>query len=253
MLFLRIFQHLLPTGEAWRTTVDKALRRFFAGLAPAGEDAREFIDLVHLDLFPDTTRQLAEWERQFGLAPAANALEVSRRAALAAEWQATGGQSPGYIQGVLRTAGFDVYVHEWWVPPSGAPWFTRDPRDYTETPLFGTIQCGEDDAICGEAGAICNRDLANEPGYFDNLDLSNRAPAAIPSDPDFWPYFFYVGAETFPEVALIDVGRRGEFERLIQKIKPAQQWVVTLISYTGALITEDGDTLITEDGDTLAS
>ena len=33
MLFFRIFQHLLPTGKAWRVVVDKALRRFFIGLA----------------------------------------------------------------------------------------------------------------------------------------------------------------------------------------------------------------------------
>jgi uncharacterized protein YmfQ (DUF2313 family) len=253
MLFLRIFQHLLPTGEAWRTTVDKALRRLFVGLSSSGDDARQFVDLVYLDLFPGYTRELVAWESQFGLSPTADATELARRQALAAEWSATGGQSPGYIQGVLQTAGFPVYVHEWWEPPNVAPRTARDPRDHTEVPLFGTYQCGMTIARCGVPRVRCNRFLANEPGYFDNLDLTRRAPPPIPADTAKHRYFLYIGSETFPDRVQLPSERRAEFERLIQKIKPAQQWVVTLIDFLDTLLTEDGDNLTTEDGDPIAA
>ncbi len=67
MSFFRIFQHLLPSGQAWRVAIDKTLRRFFLGLSQQPELTKAYIDDVYLDLFPETTRQLNEWERQFGL------------------------------------------------------------------------------------------------------------------------------------------------------------------------------------------
>src|SRR5690349_24823396 len=102
MLFFRVFQHLLPRSEAWKVTIQKTLRRFFEGLAEGTPASfRTFVDQVYEDVFPETTRELAAWEKQFGLEP--NASEAARRLALAAEWAATGGQSPAYIEGVLQT------------------------------------------------------------------------------------------------------------------------------------------------------
>lgn len=229
--FLRIFQHLLPTGKAWRLTPGKQLRQFFEGLAEPLADAREFIDANYLDLFPTTTRLLAQWEQQFGLTPSADASEDDRRLALASAWQAQGGQSPSYLQTSLRAAGFDVYVHEWWEPPNEAPRVVRNPRDYTDDPTFGDTQCGDTDALCGEPGAQCNRFLANEPGYLVNSDLTRVAPPLIPNDAAGWPFFAYVGGETFGDVADVAAERRQEFETLVLKLFPAHIWIVTLVEY----------------------
>src|SRR5689334_18526975 len=180
------------------------------------------------------------------------------RLALAAEWAATGGQSPSYIQGVLQAAGFDVYVHEWW--SSGPPYVARDPRDYTEQPLIGSFQCTGDglpsQPQCSAFASQpqCNGWLANEISYLVNNDLTRRAPPAIPDDPDFWPYFFYIGAESFPEIAVVDSNRRAEFERLVLKLRPTHLWVVLRITYTdpdeeSLLLTEDGEFITTEDED----
>jgi hypothetical protein len=241
-LFLRIYQHLLPTGQAWRTTVDKTLRRFFAGLSDAPQDVVNFADAVYLDAFPATTRELAEWEAEFGLE--ANPVEATRRLNLAAEWAATGGQSPGYIQGVLQTAGFDVYIHEWW--SSGPPYVARDPNAYTEIPLIGEYQCASDgdwdqpqctgfdsNGTPLDGQPQCNAFLANDPGYLVNKDLSPRPPPPIPDGEEFWPFFMYVGGATFPNHATVDVSRRAEFERLILKLRPTHLWIVTgLVDYT---------------------
>jgi len=232
MLFFRIFQHLLPTGAAWRTTIQKTLRKFFEGLAGAPEDARDFVDTVYAEIAPATTTELATWQKQFGIEPAGD--EATQRLALAAEWAATGGQDPTYIQNVLQAAGFPVFVHDWWVPPDVAPRTARNPLDYTDQPLIGTVQCGEPWAQCGENAAQCNRFLVNDPHYLVNKDLTNQAPPPIPNDPDRWPYFMYIGGEVFGDFVTIDASRRSELERLILKIRPTHLWVVTLINYAAS-------------------
>lgn len=279
-LFFRVFQHLLPTGQAWRTTTEKTLRSFFEGLAGFVEHddgPREFLDAVYEDAFPPTARNesessaLREWERQFGIEP--NPTEAIRRLNLAAEWAAGGGQSPGYIQGVLQTAGFDVFVHEWWDPSegdvpqmqcgddaaecgeveaecalTGLTRYLRDPRLYTDQPLIGEMQCStETSSNCGEANAYCGDFLVNETGYIVNETLTHRAPPRIPDDVSTFPFFIYFAAETFPNLASIPLDRRSEFERLILKLRPLQNWVVILAEYFDAfLITEAEEPIMTE-------
>lgn len=227
------FQHLLPRALAWRTTIAKNLRRYFEGLAAFTADVRLFIDLVYLDLFPPSTRELESWEFQFALS--GTGLETTRRLNLAAAWRAQGGQSPDYIQSVLHAAGFtEVFIHEWWL--SGPPFVPRDPRDYTEQPLIGAYQCEAStpwecfDPDPGEPLAPhCDETLANEPGYIVNLDLTRRAPPPVPDDPAFWPYFLYFSGEVFPELAEVDATRIDELKELLLKICPMQQWIVLLL------------------------
>ena len=246
-LFLRIFAHLLPTGAAWRLGFQKMLQKFFAGLANFFEltllsdgfsGPKDFADAVYGDLFPATTRELAEWEREFGLV--ADPSDSVRRLNLAAAWAASGGQSPAYIQGVLQTAGFPVYIHEFW-GASGPPYIPLDPRIYTLAPLVGTFQCsphsfGVHQPQCSPVGMggapTCDGFLANDPGYLVNQDLTRRPPPPVPSNPATWAYFLYFSAATFGTPASVPASRRAELERLVLKLKPAQQWVVMLINYT---------------------
>lgn len=262
MLFFRQLQHLLPRGAAWSTTIDKTLRRFFLGLSEQPQATKDFVDQVYLDLFPETTRELNEWERQFGLTlsdptlPDSDPAIIAARLALAAEWRATGGQSPSYIQGVLRTAGYDVYVHDWW--SSGPPYVARDPRDYTEQPQVGSFQCtGQEFRYASQPQCSnlssqpqCNDWLANEVYYLVNKDLTRRAPPPVPSDPNTFPYWFYIGGETFGDHATVDITRRAEFERLVLKLRPLHLWVGVLVDFeaVGFFELEDGSDFFTTEG-----
>lgn len=234
MLFFRILRHLLPTGRAWRLVVDRVLRRFFEGLGlGVPTAARAALDDVYDDLRPSTTRQITEWHDQFAIKSAATT--EAQRQQLSAAWRARGGQSPSYIQATLQAAGFDVFVHEWWEPGSD-PRVVRDPRDYTESPLSGTVQCGDDpEGICGNFDAQCDDFAANETNYLVNLDLTPSAPPPIPSDPDKWKHFLYIGGETFGSLAEIDPARLEEFKEKVLQICPSHAWVVLLIS-TGAIV-----------------
>lgn len=252
--FLRQLRHLLPDALAWRTkgadwvigddvvigddiviggaTSDSAtLWRFLRGLCVAPEAAVAYVDDVFEDALPSTTRQLADWEAQFGLPPAAN--EDARRLQLAAAWSATGGQSPHYLQSVVQAAGFPLYVHEWW--SSGPPYVARDPRNYTDQPLIGDSQCSAltSQPQCSALASQpqCSAFLANEPGYLVNRDLTRRAPPPVPADPSKWRHFMYLGAATFPNRVSVPSARRAELERLVLKLRPSQLWVVMLVDY----------------------
>jgi hypothetical protein len=219
---------------AWRITTQKTLRHFFEGLSGLPGDVRAFVDLVYLDLFPETTRELAAWSTEFALS--GEGTEATRRLRLTAAWRAQGGQSPDYLQSVIHAAGFTgVYVHEWW-EVGGPPFVSRDPRLHTTPPLFGFYQCEATtpwECFDSQPGDLlaphCDDTLLNDPGYLVNLDLTRRPPPPVPDDPAFWPYFLYFSGETFPETASVDFTRIEEFKELILRISPSQQWLVTLI------------------------
>lgn len=285
MSLLDTIKHLLPRGRAWRLTIDKTLRKFFVGLSGLPEDVKEYADLVYFDLYPQTTRDLNAWEDQWGL-PETGLSEQERRDRLDATWAQIGGQDPRYIQDTVQDAGFDdVYIHEWWVPAS-SPVEARNPLNW----LIGiACECDEDIAECGEAGAACGErtpvgenpswlvnkleiaeydwsvrcnetrcecgevDILSQCGEYDGFKIE-RKTYAIPEDPDTWPYFLYFGDSTFGDSVQIDENRRDEFENLLLRICPTQQWIGLFVDFT-PLIVEDasGDVLLEDaSGDSLA-
>jgi hypothetical protein len=237
--FLNIFKHLLPRARAWQITIDKQLRQFFTGLTePLGDDSKEYVDDVYEDLDPQKTRELATWESQFGLS-AGGLTEQERRDRLEATWAATGGQSPKYLQDTIQAAGFtNVYIHEWF-DPVGLPApdvklcvTPRDPNSLVGLKLMANRQiivkpnwltgAGEALMEAGESIALA--------GNYNDL-VFEEVEYGIPTDPDMWAYILYFGGQTYGTQANIAAARQVEFETLIMKLKPAQQWAGLLINY----------------------
>jgi hypothetical protein len=71
---------------AQRARTDKTLLKFFAALATPLDETRLYLDLILLDFFPETTRELEAWEYQFGLP--AEGSENNGRLAVDASWKA---------------------------------------------------------------------------------------------------------------------------------------------------------------------
>lgn len=273
MDFLRIFQHLLPDGRAWRTTINKRLRQFFQGLTVLIEDVKAAADQNFEDVFPQTTSELDTWESQFGLPPLTG--EQARRDRLAATWRELfGGQDPRYIQDTLRAAGFDVYIHQWWEPVPGRPNggsvdgnatpVARNPLLYLDDGAFGTpftmfdggVEAQDGDAAAQDGGTatpvgypLVNKVLESSTGLIGDGSASVQDGGVLAQDggtvvsygdkqyiipkgdPDVYPYFLYIGGETFPETAQVPESRRNEFESLCLKICPTQQWLGILVTY----------------------
>jgi hypothetical protein len=272
--WISIFKHLLPRARAWKITIDKQLRKFFDGLTVLGSDSKEFIDDVYLDIEPQSTRELAEWEKQFAL-PTTGLTEQERRDRVDGTWKALGGQDPRYIQDTLQAAGFDVYVHEWWVPIAGRPNggsvngdvtpVARNPFDYLDDGTGGTslmmldgaADAQDGDTAVGQDGATATpvgyplvnkiveiaavtmgdgaatmQDGDSQAQDGGTLWTFPRKQYTMPADPDTYPYYLYIGGETFPEQAHVPVSRMDEFEDLCLKICPAEQWLGILVNYS---------------------
>lgn len=246
---LNLFKHLLPRARAWQITIEKQLRQFIAGMADGGQDAKEFLELVWLDLFPATTRQLSTWEAQFGLPTNTDLSDTDRRNRLSAAWAAQGGQDPQYIQDTLQEAGFDVYVHEWWVPGTSPP-VVRNPGIVFGGQEFGCgdpiMECGETDAECGnsyEALGQTGYALVNKL-YTVSGDALERVEYTIPTVKNDWRYCIYLCGENFGDFASIPASRQGEFEDLALKICPAHLWIIVGVTFQTFLA--DGDDILTE-------
>lgn len=107
----------------------------------------------------------------------------------------------------------------------------RNPLDYTTLPETGDCQCNGSNAECGNATAVCSAILQNNPGYIVNDSLNGDAPPPIQYNLDQFHYFIYWGAQTFPNHAEVPESRRAEFERLLLKLNPTRDWIVTLVDY----------------------
>jgi len=262
MDYLKLYKLLLPKARAWRITVEKNLRKFFEGLTDLPADVREFVDLVYLDVFPQTTRELEKWEDQFNLPDTPGLTIQERRDRLEAAWAAQGGQDPRYIQDTLQAAGFPVYVHEWWEPasswPNGPP-VARNPNIYLDTGATKFVMADGDensqdgDELAQDGGVadasgylLVNRyDIRGrlgdgsremQTGGFNAQDgaissVVKNINYVVPSDPAKWPFFLYIGGQTFPDTVTLPASRRTEFELLVLKICPSQLWKGILVEY----------------------
>jgi hypothetical protein len=59
-----------------------------------------------------------------------------------------------------------------------------------------------------------------------------RKQYVMPADPTKYPYFLYIGGETFPEQATVPLSRKDEFEDLCLKICPLEQWLGILVNFS---------------------
>jgi hypothetical protein len=229
-VFFRQFQHLLPRAKAWTLTPEKTLRAYFEGLGNGlSQPLKTFVDGVWEQVFPATTDELDEWEQELGCYGSGS--DAQRRLSLAAEWQATGGQSPRYLEDIVQAAGFEVWYHGWW---SGAA--VRDPTSYTDSAQIGTEQCwGTQDSTqdqCADSDSDspprCDAFLVNDVKYMVNLHLNMEAPPPLPTDTDRYRYFIYWCGETFGDDAVVPNERLLELRRLLLRICPAHLWIILL-------------------------
>jgi len=250
------FNGLLPSGSAFKLTFNSQIRKLFKVLGLPADQVENESTNIFFDADPQNTRCLDEWDEQFAIF-GPTATEQDRRDRVDAAWKETGGQSPGYIQGLLQSAGFDVYVHE------AAEYFgagdrvvggsgksctptacklgdigivgagnivgggyerlrvIKDPRPF----VGGAVHIVGDTSIVGSGNIV-----GATQGILLINDLVETPPAAL-DDPDTWPYVWYIGAETFGDFANVSNERQDEFIRLIQKVRPRHTWIVLFINF----------------------
>ena len=252
---INLWKIALPQSRAFSLIITKTMRLFYQGLSYP-QYYRDLFDTTYKQLDPQATDNLVRWEEQFYL-PSSGLTEQQRRDRLEATWKMTGGQSPGYLQSILRGYGFDVYVHDWWMPDEqildltmggddafmggenarmGAqiveypvPWNPNlvlvSPYyplvNRTSVTQYAPLSMGGDDAFMNGEDSFMGSLRKTESGDF----------YPIPADPVRWRGFVYVAGETMPNQATVPLERKAEFEELILSIFPADKWVGVIVEY----------------------
>lgn len=229
--YTRLFQHLLPRSIAWRIVIDKKLKQFFDGLSIIQEGIIDHLDYIFDQSNPEKTDNIVPWLEQFNLKNRGSL--ANRRKNLAAAWITRAYQSPKVLQDTLQAAGFDLYVHEWWELPVVSSPVVRNPFLY--------INDGHINYICSarRVSMVCGNEEAVSGAYLDAPDgllLVNKTDSGVtynlPNTDANWPYFIYIGGETFGDFVNISNSRKNELETLLLKIRPAEQWIGLFVTYT---------------------
>ena len=270
-------RHLLPRTPLWSVAEDKNLRTLMQLIGNALDPIRTYFDKIFFDMFPETTRQLNAWDAVQGVHNYSIS-EEDRRSRFAGWLRSMGGQSPQYIQDVLQASGFNLYVYDSFY--SNVPdWY--NPRSVLWGEELGCgdnlLECGQDEAecgnyagsngyalvnklyvagvnysvLCGEDEAACGQDEA-ECGNFIDFYF-DRITYPLPDEPEYFPYFLYIGAATFGEMAYVMEERREELEDLLLRICPQHLWIGMLVGYEAGNIFEDesGDFLFEDESGSL--
>lgn len=260
--YLSIVRSLLPSGKAFASYGEKINRKFYKSLFSWLPDSLDAERSAIQNFYPQTTQDLDKFEDQFGLI-SGDKTEQERRDQLAAAWRGVvGGQDKIYLNGVLKQAGFDLYVHEPYDPtdPNYPPSF-RNPFEYIN---LGDdfLSCGQDEAYCGNPNMMCGGQIekygyllvnninqiikkynfvcGGNESYCGNPEMNSGSYASflnikvkyeINPDPATFPFYIYICGKNFPDVVEVPKDRRDTLETLLFKHMPAQKWLGVLVKY----------------------
>lgn len=230
MKFFETLTSLLPRGKAFSVVQDTTLRKLISGLSVLPDDIRTDLEKIYMDLYPDTTRALREWESQFGVLFAAEQYGGSRVGILKALWQANGGgQTAQYLQGLLRQINTQISVVE------NNP--VKNPRDANS--VFACM-CGQQSSVAGNRKLSCGYKAGDSAFIPSVIRNDSEGVYDIPVESTFWENYFFIcknvvknslGEIIYCQKLIMDSKWKPYVEYLILKIKPVQTGAIIFIEW----------------------
>ena len=220
---------LFPRSRAFNFTTDSNKRKLIKAIAVLPEDIRREMEQVYFDMFPETSRCVADWEKVFAVVFSSKELEKQRNV-LTALWRINkGGQSAVFLESVLQNIDKDILVVEN-VPVS-------NPRQ--KNVVFVSV-CKNKIMCCGNKKAVCGYRIGD--GGFDPTVLRNDVSEvySIKNDKKYWGFCFFVckrvarnskGEILYIEKLKLKKDFRKFVEYFILKIKPVHTVAVVFIEW----------------------
>ncbi len=232
---------LLPSGQAWATSVERRLTQFLRGLTDDLTGSIDRADLVYLDTLPGSTRQLAELEAQYGLEAVDGMTAADRQRRIGGAMAGGGDHGPDSVAGELVSAGFAVTAHPWWTETAWGEPRALDPRDYFTAVYGGRAIDGHllgavvlESKKYGEPGAGHSAMAADNPeavaGHYGGYDISTIV-SSYEGPAELHPFYVYLGGATFPDLIDIPAARRLEFESDVRAVVPQHLMIVLRVRY----------------------
>jgi hypothetical protein len=217
-------KQLYPTGRAWWMKKSSIFELFHLGLSYSESRATSFIRELLDKIIPDNENfdenDATRWESALGLFISSNTPLEDRKDGIIRKMQYPGSvparQHYKFVEGQLRLAGFEVYVHEnrFGDPPQVAL--------SLQTSNYGLINYGQSNygvEALSDAEKIANYiDAERDEDFNFGDDINARAT-------------FFIGGENYPDRSYVLRSRKDEFRELILKLKPAQTAGLLLIDY----------------------
>jgi uncharacterized protein YmfQ (DUF2313 family) len=219
---IALAKQLYPTGRAWRLNSGGVFYRLHEGLAVSEDqfysDAVSILDSAIPDNANFSADDATDWERRLGLITNTAISLEERKQAIIRKMNFPGTvparQAATWLEGQLRLAGFDVYVHEnleGEAPEDVAIY----PADLIEEFEHGEFDHGEIDHGGGYVNLVANK-IDNDFGFELGSDFTAT---------------FFIGGETKGLFANVEASRELEFRQLILRTKPVQTVAVLFINY----------------------
>ncbi len=237
-IILKLTRQLLPTGRAFKVPKGGIFEKTLIALSKSEARAFDFATSTLNRVLPDndnfTEDDATLWEKRLNIPVQPKGLNLTERKAKILRKYAFPGtaiyrQNYRYIQDQLQKAGFNVYVHENRFPVPGG----YEPIDVTDN---AALQHSEDveHGYGTEMGAVFLDLLANSADPNEAYSLGEN--------PENLKGTFFIGGETYPDRAQIDVDEIRNFRKLVLQLKPAATVAVLLLDYVqaGNLVSVDG-------------
>lgn len=250
---LRLTKQLYPTGRAWWMRINGVFEQLHDALARSESRAYESMiniqDAVIADNIGFDETAATEWERNLGMRPSTEDLEVRKQAILRKQAYPNGcyaRQHYRFIEKQLQDAGFSCFIHEnrFW---DGSKYITVDPLTFASMDMeFGVLEFGNNWEFGGTIPGINYTELIGN--YIDetkDADILTNIPNNEFGQAEFgvWEFgynysyedglkatFFVMGAG-FPSMCDIPLSRKKEFRELLLRIKPAQMVGYLYVNY----------------------
>ena len=257
--FFGTFRALLPKCRLFDLTHPTNMRKFFEALGLLGDDVKREISDVYLDYFPETTWDLAKWEKTFKINFSTNLFsESDRRTALKILWRLRyGNVTAEFLQETLRLITPGMYVSD----NSPQTDVTALVQNYKSVNGNRYMVCGHKRAICSAGAFAIMYKSVNGKGYmccgnkravngymttnggFIPTMIRNGSTGSwnFSEDSDMQSTYFFVAGEVrrdsnhkITTLQRLDVEKKWQkfLEYIILASKPVHTTAITWIRYT---------------------
>lgn len=182
MRFFDVFKLLLPRSRMWQLNSESNLKKFAKGSAVLSEDLRTDGEKSYLDLFPEFTRKIEEWEKEFSVQFTSQLTEEQRRNILTALWKMRyGASTTDFIQEMLRILIPNITVAE---------------NNPVRNPVVANVSYiavnANKNMCCGNKKALCSYRYGS--GEFTPGVLKNGTETLydIPENSRYWETCFFI-------------------------------------------------------------
>lgn len=221
---------LFPKSTLWQFNKDSNLKKLIDGIASVPDDMSTDAQRVYLDLFPETTRFVDEWESAFQIRFTNLLSDRQKRAVLEALWAMRNGSATAeFIQNLLRMFIPGICIVE------NTP--VAMPRKFAS--VYASVN-GNRYMVNGYKKAINGRRMGDQDFVPTILKTNREEEFFMPENPRHWETCFYVcGAVhrnryqkiTHVEKITVDRKWREFIDFIILKIKPLHMTAVMFIEY----------------------